>query len=422
MLAQQRDGVEDLRRRAGGDVGALADVRADGEEGGVEAALAHRLEDVVDLARSSSSVDAEVEDALRSRRRGRRAAAGSAGCRSASSRRRIGPASRIVDRVAEPREVVGGREPGGPGADDEHALARRRRVDRRPSSPALIASSPRKRSTELMPTASSSCAAVAGGLARVVADAPHHRRERVVLHDRAPGAPRSRPPRRGRATPGCSRRPGRRGCTAAGGRRRPGARCATSRSCWRRLEPTSSVIAKGLSIRPPRSSPKRAMLRSARAWMRAMTSVRGARAEQVRVAPLRPQVLLDRHLAADLRDRGDLAVARPRRPGTARSPWPAGRSAIVSRDGAAPAERAGHEHVQVARAAELHRALDLGLEVAQVGDRRGRDVGDLVRHRDQRHVLALAEDVAGLGRRPACVVAVRAAGGVAPERCTPVFM
>ena len=66
----------------------------------------------------------------------------------------------------------------------------------------------------------------------------------------------------------------------------------------------------------------------------------------------------------------------------------------------APAERAGHEDVQVARAAERHRALDLGLEVAQLGDGRRRHVGDLVRHRDQRHVLALAEDVARLRRRP----------------------
>ena len=36
--AQQRDRVEDVRRLAGGDVGALADVRADGQEGRVEAA------------------------------------------------------------------------------------------------------------------------------------------------------------------------------------------------------------------------------------------------------------------------------------------------------------------------------------------------------------------------------------------------
>ena len=39
-----------LRRVAGRDVGALGDVRADGEEGGVEAARLHRLADVVDLA------------------------------------------------------------------------------------------------------------------------------------------------------------------------------------------------------------------------------------------------------------------------------------------------------------------------------------------------------------------------------------
>ena len=64
----------------------------------------------------------------------------------------------------------------------------------------------------------------------------------------------------------------------------------------------------------------------------------------------------------------------------------------------APAERAGHQHVQVARPAERHRLLDLGLEVAQVGDRGGRHVGDLVGHRDPRGVLALPELVAR--RRP----------------------
>jgi len=35
--------------------------------------------------------------------------------------------------------------------------------------------------------------------------------------------------------------------------------------------------------------------------------------------------------------------------------------------------------------------LDLGFEVAQIGDGGRRDVGDLVRERDQRQVLALAE-------------------------------
>jgi hypothetical protein len=47
--------------------------------------------------------------------------------------------------------------------------------------------------------------------------------------------------------------------------------------------------------------------------------------------------------------------------------------------------------------------------------------GDLVRHRDLRQVLALAEGVARCVADGG-VVAVRAAAGVADERCTPVFM
>ena len=94
---------------------------------------------------------------------------------------------------------------------------------------------------------------------------------------------------------------------------------------------------------------------------------------------------------------------------------------IESARRAAPAERAGHEHVDVARAAQLHRVLDLVLEVAQVGDRRGGDVGDLVRHRDQRGALALAEDVAGLvRRRPAWSSCARRAASrpSAARRCS----
>ena len=128
-----------------------------------------------------------------------------------------------------------------------------------------------------------------------------------------------------------------------------------------------------------------------------MTSVRGRVAEQVREAALRLQVLLDRHLAADLRDADDLAVLGLEDREEARSPSRAARCRIVSLDAAAPAERARDEDVEVARAAELHRPLDLRLEVVQLGDGRRRDVGDLVRHRDQRHVLALAEGVARLG-------------------------
>ena len=93
----------------------------------------------------------------------------------------------------------------------------------------------------------------------------------------------------------------------------------------------------------------------------------------------------------------------------------------MSREAEPQPERARDEDVDVARAAELHRPLDLRLEVAQLRYRRGGHVWDLVRHRDQRRVLALAEDVARLFA-DRLRVAVRAAGGVAPERCTPVFM
>ena len=77
-----------------------------------------------------------------------------------------------------------------------------------------------------------------------------------------------------------------------------------------RLVPTSRVIANGLSITRLLlgSSPKRAMLRSARAWIRATTSGRPVVAEEVGVAPLRPQVVLDRDLAPDPGHLGDLAV------------------------------------------------------------------------------------------------------------------
>ena len=83
--AEQRHGVEHLRRRSRRDVRTLAEVRADREEGCVERALLHRLDDarhlVIQLDRHAERddpVDLRVEDVP--------AAAGSAGCRSASSR------------------------------------------------------------------------------------------------------------------------------------------------------------------------------------------------------------------------------------------------------------------------------------------------------------------------------------------------
>ncbi len=87
--AQQRDGVEDVRRLAGGDVGALADVRAHGEERGVEAPsrIASRM--FVTLAVQLER-HAEVEDALHLGVEDVARQAVARGCRSASCRRPSG--------------------------------------------------------------------------------------------------------------------------------------------------------------------------------------------------------------------------------------------------------------------------------------------------------------------------------------------
>jgi hypothetical protein len=61
-VAQQRDRVEDVCSLSRGDVGALADVGADSEEGSVEFAALHLLEDVGHL-RIALELHAEVEDA-----------------------------------------------------------------------------------------------------------------------------------------------------------------------------------------------------------------------------------------------------------------------------------------------------------------------------------------------------------------------
>ena len=91
--AQQRDGVEHLGGAAGGDVGALAEVGADGDEGGVEAPS--RMTPASSSTGGRASASRRGRGCAGPRRRGCRAGAGSAGCRSASCRRRTGPASWI---------------------------------------------------------------------------------------------------------------------------------------------------------------------------------------------------------------------------------------------------------------------------------------------------------------------------------------
>ena len=125
----------------------------------------------------------------------------------------------------------------------------------------------------------------------------------------------------------------------------------------------------------------------------------GMFAEEVGVSALNRQVLLDRGSVADRGHGGDLAVLGledGKEAGLLGQPCHTDR---VGRGGA-PAQRARHEDVQVAGAADVHGPLDLGLEVVEVGDGGSGDVGDVMGHGQAGEVLPLAEDVARLDGPP----------------------
>ena len=247
MLRSTDDRVEHLRGLAGRDVRALGDVRADREERRVEARPPASSRGCSTTLRFSSS------STPRSRMRCTSASSTSRGSRylrNAEAHHAAGDAGR--PRRSSPRGRAGaGDRPRTVPTVRRRRPARACRFRSRAAAnfqPRLIASSPRKRSTELMPTASSSWPRLHARLARVVADAAHDRRQRIVRRSARATRPRSRRPRRGTASPGCSRRPGRRGCTAAGGRRRPAGSVRHEPVLLARLEPTSRVIANGLSM------------------------------------------------------------------------------------------------------------------------------------------------------------------------------
>ena len=111
----------DLRGGARGDVGALRQLGADGQEDGVEATLELFGEHVADVA-PELELDAQVGDPLDLgvEHIARQSVLGDPVAHHPAGARR-----HVADRhvVSEQRQVVGGREPDGPRADDEHALA-----------------------------------------------------------------------------------------------------------------------------------------------------------------------------------------------------------------------------------------------------------------------------------------------------------
>jgi hypothetical protein len=122
------DGIENLRRFAGRNVGALGDMRADRQERRIEPAQHHRFGDVDDLGVEPQR-DAEIEDA---RDFGIEDIARQPVFRNAEAHHPAGHRAGFVDldRMAEAAQVVGGRQARRPSADDKHALAallRRRR-------------------------------------------------------------------------------------------------------------------------------------------------------------------------------------------------------------------------------------------------------------------------------------------------------
>src|SRR3954468_18415028 len=92
----------------------------------------------------------------------------------------------------------------------------------------------------------------------------------------------------------------------------------------------------------------------------------------------------------------------------------------VARRGA-PAERAGDEDVHVARAAHPHRVLTLYSRSRRSAIVAVATYGISCAIAISGALLPWPNELPGASPT-ASVVAVRAAGGVAPERCTPVFM
>ncbi len=147
------------------------------------------------------------------------------------------------------------------------------------------------------------------------------------------------------------------------------------------------MIAKGLSIRHLRclqqTEPGDVAVGDS---LDGRDDVGSRRIEQVRVAALQLQVVLDGLFRADGRYAHDVAVfgfEDREQPGLLGQPCNA--DGVGGRAG--PSQRARHEDMQVSRPAKCHGATHFVFEVAQFGHRRRGHVGDFVGHRDEGKVF-----------------------------------
>ena len=181
---QVGNGVQYAAGVSGRNVDVLADMRADGHEDSVEAALVLGVHHVLDLA-VQHDCDPDLLDAgdfgieyVPRHAVGRNAKPHHA------ARHRPGLAD--FDRVPHQRQMPGGRQPRWPRAHDQDLLAARCRLDLR--HPAVLDGQVAEEALDRVDADSVvDLAPVAGRFARVVADPPMDRRHRIVPDQDSPG-------------------------------------------------------------------------------------------------------------------------------------------------------------------------------------------------------------------------------------------
>ena len=200
--------------------------------------------------------------------------------RNAEAHHAAGERAGLDDRhgVAEPAQVVGRGQPRRSGADDEHALARSRASGGANFQPLLDRLVAEEALDRIDADRLVELAAIARGLARVIADASHDRGQRIVLGEHAPG--RFVVARLGVVEPALDVLAGRAGVIA--GRQpidvqrpvgAPGAGLVGEARAD--VERDGERLVHDALLLPQSSRPYSAMLRSAIAWICAMRSRSG---------------------------------------------------------------------------------------------------------------------------------------------------